>query len=107
MRTRMGAGKTTELRILQMYLWGLVTPNYVNGRRIGLLARHGDYDVRLIECPKSANRDAEPIWIELFDRQNNVSLHSFSGHDFEEAAVAADSLISRAGTRSRVEVGSR
>jgi len=92
----MGAGKTTELRILQMYLWGLVTPNYVNGRRIGLLARHGDYDVRLIECPKSANRDAEPIWIELFDRQNNVSLHSFSGLDFEEAAVAADSLISRA-----------
>jgi hypothetical protein len=92
----MAAGKTSELRILQMYLWSLVTPKYVNGRRIGLLARHGDYDVRLIECPKLANRDAEPIWIELFDRQNNVSLDSFSGHDFDEAAVAADSLISRA-----------
>jgi hypothetical protein len=84
------------MRILQMYLWRLVTPKSVNGRRIGLLARHGDYDVRLIECPKLANRDAEPIWIELFDRQNNVSLDRFSGHDFEEAAVAADSLISRA-----------
>ena len=60
----MAAGKTTEFRILQMYLWSLVTPNYVNGRRIGLLARHGDYDILLIECPKSANRDAEPIWIE-------------------------------------------
>ena len=90
----MAAVKTSELRILQMYLWSLVTPKYVNA--IGLLARHGDYDVRLIECPKLANRDAEPIWIELFDRQNNVSLDSFSGHDLEEAAVAADSLISRA-----------
>jgi hypothetical protein len=92
----MAAGKTTELRILQMYLWTLVTPHYVNGRRAGLLARHGDYDVRLIECQKSAHGDAEPIWIELFDRKNNVSLDSFSGHDFEEAAAAADSLISRA-----------
>jgi hypothetical protein len=88
----MAAGKTTELRILQMYLWTLVTPHYVNGRRVGLLARHGDYDVRLIECQKSAHGD----WIELFDRKNNVSLDSFSGHDFEEAAAAADSLISRA-----------
>jgi hypothetical protein len=92
----MAAGKTTELRILQMYLWTLVTPHYVNGRRVGLLARHGDYDVRLIECQKSAHGDAELIWIELFDRKNNVSLDSFSGHDFEEAAAAADSLISRA-----------
>jgi hypothetical protein len=33
----MAAGKTSELRILQMYLWSLVTPKYVNGRRIGLL----------------------------------------------------------------------
>jgi hypothetical protein len=92
----MAAGKTSELRILQMYLWSLVTPTYSNGRRVGLLARHGTYDVRLIECQKSAHGDAEPIWIELFDRKNNVSLDSFSGHDFEEAAAAADSLISRA-----------
>jgi hypothetical protein len=88
--------KTSELRVMQMYLWSLITPTYVNGRRVGLLARHGAYDVRLIDCQKSAYGDAEPIWIELFDRNNNVSLDSFSGHDFEEAAAAADSLISRA-----------
>jgi hypothetical protein len=92
----MTAGKSIELRILQMYLWTLVTPNYVNNRRTALLARHGAYDVRLIECAKLVGQDAEPIWLELFDREHNISLDSFSGHDFEEAASAAESLIARA-----------
>jgi hypothetical protein len=92
----MSTSRALELRIMQMYIWALATPKYVEGRRAASLARHGAFEVRLIEFPTSLKGADFPLWVELFDHTSQTSLDSHGGYDFEEAAQVAEKLVSRA-----------
>lgn len=93
---RLTLTKIRELRLMQLYMWNIVTSKDINGRRTSLLARHGSYEVRLVEPPTDSQSDTRPLWIELYDHDANRSLDSYAGHDFEEAEGAAQKLILRA-----------
>jgi hypothetical protein len=90
------ATKRRESQIVKSYVWVLRAPKDADGRRTVSLARHGVYEVRLIEPSDVSIIDLKPFWIELYDHDNKVSVDSFGGDDIEETAVAAETLIARA-----------
>jgi hypothetical protein len=65
-----------------------------NGERAVSLARFGDYDVRLVELSQTSC--APPLWMELYAHDTGSTIDSCSCHEFEEAAAAAEHLISQA-----------
>jgi hypothetical protein len=104
---KMSATKALERRIMQMYIWLLVAPEQSGGQRIASLARHGAFEVRLIELPQNPHSDCIPLWIELFDHRSNTTLDSYAGCDFEDTALAAAALISQARDLHRNSTGDR
>jgi hypothetical protein len=102
---KMSATQALELRITQMYIWLLVGPEHIDGQRTASLARHGAFEVRLIELPQNPHSDIIPLWIELFDHRNNTTLDSWAGCDLADTAVAADALISQARDLHRNSTG--
>jgi hypothetical protein len=89
-------GKALELRILQLYIWSINAKRSIDGCRVATVARHGSYEVRLVEPLLDPQGDTIPFWIELFDHKNAVTIDSCGGHDFEETAAGAAALISQA-----------
>jgi hypothetical protein len=89
-------GKSLELRILQIYIWSINAKRFIDGFRVATVARHGSYEVRLVEPLLDPRGDTIPFWIELFDHKNAVTIDSCGGHDFEETAAGAAALISQA-----------
>ena len=89
-------GKALELRILQLYIWSINAKRSIDGCRVATVARHGSYEVRLVEPLLDPQGDTIPFWIELFDYKNAVTIDSCGGHDFEETAAGAAALISQA-----------
>ena len=94
-------GKALELRILQLYVWFINAKRSIDGCRVATVARHGSYEVRLVEPLLDPQGDTIPFWIELFDHKNAVTIDSCGGHDFEETAAGAAALISQAGLLQR------
>lgn len=88
--------KRLERLIVQSYVWVLRAPRTADGAKVAALARHGLYEVRLLEPSEMAQDNALPFWVELFDKKQNLSIDSYAGDDIEEAAVAVRHLISRA-----------
>jgi hypothetical protein len=93
--------KALELRILQLYIWSINAKRSIDGCRMATVARHGSYEVRLVESILDPQGDTIPFWIELFDHKNAVTIDSCGGHDFEETAAGAAALISQAGLLHR------
>ena len=89
-------GKALELKILQLYIWSINAKRSIDGCRVATVARHGSYEVRLVEPLLDPQGDTIPFWIELFDHKNAVTIDSCGGHDFEETAAGAAALISPA-----------
>jgi hypothetical protein len=89
-------GKALELKILQLYIWSINAKRSIDGCRVATVARHGSYEVRLVEPLLDPQGDTIPFWIELFDHKNAVTIDSCGGHDFEETAAGAGALISQA-----------
>ena len=96
MGNHMCPGNSLELRILQLYIWSINAKGFVDGCRVATVARHGSYEVRLVEPLVDPQGDTIPFWIELFDHKNAVTIDSCRGHDFEETAAGAAALISQA-----------
>jgi hypothetical protein len=94
-------GKALELRILQLYIWSINAKRSIDGWRAATVARHGTYEVRLVEPFLDPQSDTIPFWIELFDHKNAVTIDSCGGYDFEETAAGAAALISQAGLLHR------
>jgi len=92
----MFSNKALELRILQLYIWSINAKRSIDGCRMATVARHGTYEVRLVEPLLDPQGDTIPFWIELFDHKNAVTIDSCGGHDFEETAAGAAALISQA-----------
>jgi hypothetical protein len=90
------AGKLRETQIIQSYVWVLRAPKNCDGLRTSALARHGAFEVRLIEPSDMPCGDVQPFWIELYDHDKRSAIDSFGGADIEEAAKAAEALIARA-----------
>jgi hypothetical protein len=88
--------KALEVRILQLYIWSINAKRSIDGCRMATVARHGTYEVRLVEPLLDRQGDTIPFWIELFDHKNAVTIDSCGGHDFEETAAGAATLISQA-----------
>jgi hypothetical protein len=88
--------KILEWRIIQSYVWVLRAPQSRQGNRTSTLARHGAYEVRLIDPSQMPQGDTIPFWIELFDHEQQATLDSFGTDDVEDAAVTATALIAEA-----------
>jgi hypothetical protein len=88
--------KEIEWRIIQSYVWVLRAPHDVDGLRMCSLARHGAFEVRLIEPSHMPRGDSVPFWIELYDHERRITLDSFGNDDLEEAAISTVDLISEA-----------
>lgn len=93
---KMSATETLEQRIMQMRIWALVAAERIDDQRTVSLARHGAFEVRLIELPQDPHGDSIPLWIELVEHGISTTLDSCGGHDLRHMAVAAEALISQA-----------
>ena len=60
------------------------------------LARHGAYEVRLVELSRKIRTGAEQLWLELFDHSHKHTIDSYSGRTLVDIAAAAESLCSNA-----------
>jgi hypothetical protein len=85
-----------ERQIIQSYVWVLREPETADGQRTCTLARHGVYEVRLLEPSLMPQGDTIPFWIELFDHDRKLTLDSVGKDDVEEAAFYANALIKQA-----------
>jgi hypothetical protein len=101
---KMLATKAIELRIMQMRIWALVAAERIDGLRIVSLARHGAFEVRLIEFAPDCHSDNIPLWIELFEHETGTTLDRCVGHDLQHIAVAAGAFISQARDLHRAQL---
>jgi hypothetical protein len=101
---KMPATNALELRIMQMRIWALVSAERIDGQHTITLARHGEFEVRLIEFPQDPQSDNIPLWIELFEHVSGTTLDSCGGYDLAHMAVAAGAFISQARDLQRVQL---
>jgi hypothetical protein len=67
-----------------------------NGSKAISLVRFGSYEVRLVEFAQDNSAHDTQLWIELYAHNLQRRLDSCACSDLEEAALAADELISQA-----------
>jgi hypothetical protein len=67
-----------------------------NGSKAISLVRFGSYEVRLLEFARVNSALDTQLWLELYAHNLKCGLDSCACSDLEEAALAADELISRA-----------
>jgi hypothetical protein len=83
----------SKLRISRAYIKLLCIPEATE--KIVPLARIGNYEVRMLECPQS-NSDATLLFsIELFDHDAQLPVDSCSCFDIDEGAAAFRNFILR------------
>jgi hypothetical protein len=82
-------------RILEAYY----SPKFDEKRsefRTVSLARHGAYEVRLMELSRKPQIETERLWLELFDHDHQHSIDSYGGRTLVDITAAAESLCSNA-----------
>jgi hypothetical protein len=84
----------SELRITRAYMRLLFVPPNEDGTKTVSLARIGNYEVLLVELSQSRFVDGAPLWLELYAHDLNAVIDSYRCTDVEEAASAAEQLIS-------------
>jgi hypothetical protein len=67
-----------------------------NGSKTISLVRFGSYEVRLVEFAQASSAHDTQLWIELYAHNRQRGLDSRACSDLEEAALAAEELISQA-----------
>lgn len=60
------------------------------------LARHGAYEVRLVQLSRKMRTGAQQLWLELFDHYHEHTIDSYSGRSLVDITAAAESLCSNA-----------
>jgi hypothetical protein len=94
---------TLEARLVQAHVMLQVISKNEHGSKFVSLARHGAYEVRLVEPAVSPVNFL--FWIELFDCSDQVSVDSGGANDLEEAATIADEFAVRATELNRRRFG--
>jgi hypothetical protein len=86
-----------EQRLASAYALLRHVPEDEHHSRSVSLERYGPYDVRLVEVtPESPASAAKLLWLELYDQDRQVGLDSCMCDGLEDAAIAAERLISQA-----------
>jgi len=67
------------------------------------LARHGAYEVRLVELSRKMETGAEPLWLELFDHDHQRAIDSYGGRTLVDITAAAESLCAKAKSLSHTD----
>jgi hypothetical protein len=79
-------------RVHQAYLAISLAPEGEDGTRSVCLARHGAFEVRLIEPQGPSSGRA--CWLELYRHDTGASLDSCSFHDLDDLESASEYFIS-------------
>jgi hypothetical protein len=82
-------------RILEAYYSREFNEERSDHRTVSL-ARHGAYEVRLVELSRKMRTGAEQLWLELFDHDHEHTIDSYSGRTLVDITAAAESLCSNA-----------
>lgn len=97
-------------RLHRAYVGLLFAPEGKDGTRTVVLARHGVFEVRLLEFTSrcSVLRDCDPssFWIELYRRDTRSCIDSRRCGDLDEAESIADQLVSSANALHQSQAGS-
>jgi hypothetical protein len=97
--------KLAEWRLVRAYLALFLAPVDDHGTKTVLLARHGSYDVRLVEFAQELSDDVPLLWLELHAHDAQCSLDSCGCYDFDEAVIAVERFISQARALNRRPMG--
>ena len=92
--------KMIAARVMEAYTSLFLTPKQDDGSRYSVIARIGDFDVRLLEL-LSVNFPELTLWVELYDRDLRVGIDSCKCSDLDEAIDAAQFLTAQARQQSR------
>jgi hypothetical protein len=82
-------------RILEAYFSPELDEERSDQRTVSL-ARHGAYEVRMVELSRKMKTGAEQLWLELFDHDHQRTIDSYSGRTLGGITAAAESLCSNA-----------
>jgi hypothetical protein len=83
-------------RLSQAYFSLLLAPENIDGLRAVSVARHGAYEVRLVERFDRARADFSSLWVKLYRRDIASLLDSRRCEDLDHAEMLAKHLLLRA-----------
>ena len=64
--------KMIAARVMETYTSLFLTPKQEDGSRYSVIARIGDFEVRLLEMPSGNSSEELTLWVELYDRDLRV-----------------------------------
>jgi len=88
--------RSVEALVLQAYLQLVRVAWNEGGTRSTSLAKYGHYEVRLVERMSTGAADVPHLSVELHARDIQTPIDACGCDDIEAAAIAADSIMSRA-----------
>ena len=89
--------KSVEALVTQTYLQLSHIAWDHNGARSASLARHGNYEVRMVEFLPTGRPDFRHLWIELHDVSGQTLIDSAGCDELDDATIAAaEKFISQA-----------
>jgi hypothetical protein len=94
--------KALHHRILEAYF----SPEFDDERsdhQTVSLARHGAYEVRVVELLRKMKTGAEQLWLELFDHDHQNTIDSYNGRTLVDITAAAELLCSNAKILSHID----
>jgi hypothetical protein len=90
-------------RVTQTYASLFLTSKQDDGSRHAAIVSIGAFEVRLLELPSVNSAEDLELWVELYDRNLQVSVDSYKCSDLDEAIDAAQFLTAQASQQSRAE----
>jgi hypothetical protein len=93
--------KMIAARVMETYTSLFLTAKQEDGSRYSVIARIGDFEVRLLELPSGNSSEELILWVELYDRVLRVGVDSCKCSDLDEAIDAAQFLTAQARQQSQ------
>jgi len=86
----------TEWQLVQAYMRLFLKPEKDGDSRFVSLAHIGAFELRMCEASNGHLKEAFPLWLELYSHESRHAIERCGCHEFGEAALIADELISYA-----------
>jgi hypothetical protein len=91
-----GNRRSIEALVLEAYLKLVRVAWNEGGSRAMLLAKYGQYEVRLFERMSAGDADCPHLWVELYAHDMQTSIDACGCDDVEAAAIAAEDIMCQA-----------